>query len=166
MKKNIPFSWRACSNVSYVLPEDDVREDVQVFLREATHCSLELHRNAAAKVRREKKNQRGRKWGRVFFSSRQIFFGAGVFFLRKFFLKTLYALQDMNCNVFCCHTGLAWLCPTTVVSWKLDPSKQAPMLINAGSRREVDLQKIWSKFKRRWDLLEVMYCKWSFPRST
>lgn len=97
MKKNIPFSWRACSNVSYVLPEDDVREDVQVFLREATHCSLELHRNAAAKVRREKKIK-----GAEFSSAPgRFFFGAGFFFLEEaFFLKTLYALQDMNCNVF------------------------------------------------------------------
>lgn len=60
---------------------------------------------------------------------------------------------------------LAWLCPTTVVSWKLAPSKQAPMLIKDRSRREVDLLGIWSHLKRRWDLLEVMYCKLSFPRS-
>lgn len=44
-----------------------------------------------------KKNQRGR----VFFSSRQILFWGRFFFLEEaFFLKTLYALQDMNCNVF------------------------------------------------------------------
>lgn len=44
-----------------------------------------------------KKNQRGR----VFFSSRQILFWGRFLFLEEaFFLKTLYALQDMNCNVF------------------------------------------------------------------
>ena len=124
------------------------RRWVQVFLREATHCSLELHRNAAAKVRREKKHQMGRKWGRVFFSFGQIFFAA-----------TRYELQ--------CFVAIlvGMTLSTTVVSWKLGPSKQAPMLIKAGSRREVDLLGIWSKLKRRWDLLEVMYCKWSFPRS-
>lgn len=77
---------------------------VQVFLREATHCSLELHRNAAAKVRREK-NQRGRKWGRIFFKSLiQVFFWGRCFFLRKLFWTT-YFHYKIWIAMFCCHTG-------------------------------------------------------------
>ena len=50
-----------------------------MFLREATHCSLELHRNAAAKVRREKKIK-GEENGAEFSSASGRFFVGQVFF--------------------------------------------------------------------------------------
>lgn len=76
------------------------------------------------------------------------FFLGQVFFFEEAFLNNVFSLQDMNCNVLLPY-WLAGLCPTTVVSWKLDPSKQARMLIKAGSRREVDLLGGLEQRKRR-----------------
>ena len=79
------------------------RRWVQVFLREATHCSLELHRNAAAKVRREK-TTKGKKMGQSFLQLRaDFFFGAGVFFWGSFFKDPICTTRyELQC--FCCHT--------------------------------------------------------------